>query len=412
MTDSATLAGRRHPSKPAAAPWLRHPATLAAGGFLAIRAIGLLALLWSPERAGRRLVEVLGAWDGGWYVRIAETGYADHLDLSAPAIDQSTGSLAFFPVYPMLIRLLSGLTGLDPRWAGVAISLAAGTAAAAGVAVLASSWGGQRAGVLAGLLWAAAPMSVVGALVYTEALFTALVVWAFVALRREAWLPASLLAAAAGLTRPTGIAVGAAVAAYAGWEWWQRRRSRDAVRTSEVPVAIATGSSNATPLVAGCLALVATPAFWLWVGVRAGRWDGWFAVQGEFWGSRFDGGASTVVLARNVVLGQILPGTGVLGLAVALSLLAALVLLALAVRARVWWPLLVYGAISMVMVIGSAGYFSSKLRFLVPIFVLTFPLARWLEGRSAPTQVVAILTAVAATTVSGTWLLLSWPYAI
>jgi len=33
--------------------------------------------------------------------------------------DQITGSLAFFPIYPLLIRFLSGLTGADsagPAW--------------------------------------------------------------------------------------------------------------------------------------------------------------------------------------------------------------------------------------------------------------------------------------------------------
>ncbi len=90
-----------------------------------------------------------------------------------------------------------------------------------------------------------------------------------------------------------------------------------------------------------------------------------------------------------------------MSLAVVGCLLVAVVLLALAVRDRVWWPLLIYAEMSLVMVIGSAGYFSSKLRFLVPIFVLVFPLARWLGNRSRPAQIIVVLAAVAATTVSG-----------
>jgi len=100
-----------------------------------------------------------------------------------------------------------------------------------------------------------------------------------------------------------------------------------------------------------------------------------------------------------------------MNLAVVISMLAAVYLLVLAIRGRVWWPLLVYTAISLVLVIGSSGIVASKVRFLVPIFVLAFPVARWLAGRSRPTQAVVILAAVAATTVSGTWLLLIWPYA-
>ncbi len=357
-----------------------------------------------PERISQPLIETLGVWDGGWYVRIAESGYADHLDLSSPATDQSTGSIAFFPVYPMLMRLLSAVTGLDPRWAGVLISVTAGAIAAAGIAILATDWAGQRVGVLAGLLWACAPVAVVGTLVYTETLFTALAVWAFVALRRNRWAAAGLLGAAAGLTRPTGVAVGAAIAAYALWTWWQHRSRPE-------PVPSRPGTS-ALPLVAGAIALAGTPAYWIWAGLRVDRWDAWFAVQRAFWGSQFDFGASMLELAESFVRGNSVGTSGIVHATVLVCLLVSLVLFALAIRVRVWWPLLVYAAISLVMVIGSDGYASSKLRFLVPIFVLAFPLARWLANRSWPVQAIAVLAAVGATVVSGSWLLLIWPYAI
>lgn len=406
MADLVTLADRDRRDTTPTRAWVRHPATLAAAGFLVIRAVGLLVILWSPARGSRSLIEVLGIWDGGWYVRIAQSGYADHLDLSAPSTDQSTGSLAFFPGYPMLMRLLSESTGLDPRWAGVILSLVAGAVAAAGIAILARDWAGSdRVGVLAALLWASAPMAVVGALVYTEALFTALAVWTFIALRRHWWLLAAGLAVAAGLTRPTGIAVGTAVAAYAAWTWWQD--SREAERPDDDSV-----EASVLPIVAGALALLGTPEFWLWVGIRAGRLDAWFAVQKAFWGSYFDGGGSVLSLTNKVVLGQSLPGLALMSAAVVACLVIAIVLLVLAIRARVWWPLLVYSVICMVMVVGSNGYFSSKLRFLVPIFVLAFPLAGWLGRRSWAVQTIVVGTAIVATTVSGTWILLVWPYAI
>jgi len=400
----ATLADQDQPDPAPIRAWLRHPAAVAASAFLLIRAIGLLVLSLWPARAGRPLIDVLGTWDGGWYVRIAVSGYADHLDLSTPEKDQTTGSLAFFPAYPMLIRFVSGLTGVDPRWAGVLISLIAGATAAAGIAVLAADWAGPRVGLLAGLLWSCAPMAVVGSLVYTEALFTALAVWAFIALRRDRWLVAGVLGAAAGLTRPTGVAVGTAIAAYAVWTWWQHR-----ARRAQSP---SRSGASALPLIAGVIALAGTPAFWVWAGIRADRWDAWFAVQDAFWGSHFDGGASILRVARTVVLGESIPGSELLDATVVLCLLAAVALLVLAARVRVWWPLLVYAAISLTMVIGSNGYASSKLRFLVPIFVLAFPLARWLAKRSWPTQSAVVLVALAATTVTGTWILLVWPYAI
>lgn len=405
VTDpAATQTTRRHEGRGIQA-WIVYPAALAVAGFLLVRAIGVLALTWAPARAGRPPIEVLASWDGGWYLRIAANGYADRLDLSTPMTDQITGSLAFFPIYPLLIRFVSGLTGANSAWAGVVISLVAGAVAAAGIAVLASDWAGPRVGVLAALLWAAAPMGVVASMVYTEALFTAVVVWTFVALRRNSWVLVAVLGLAAGLTRPTGIALGTAVAVYVIGICWRARGRETREPESDSPGVV-------VPVVAAGLALAGTPLFWLWVAYRAGRWDAWFAVQDAFWGSRFDGGASLMRLVGSLLRGQPPPDVSAMAVTTLMCLLAAASLLVLAVRARVWWPMLVYTAISLAMVIGSAGYFSSKLRFLVPMFVLAFPVAHWLAGRSRLIQVIAVVAAVAATTVSGTWLLLSWPYAI
>ena len=61
-------------------------------------------------RVGQVLLGPLSNWDGAWYLRIAEEGYATR---------QST---AFFPLYPLLIRWVSELTGVSLRLAGLAIS--------------------------------------------------------------------------------------------------------------------------------------------------------------------------------------------------------------------------------------------------------------------------------------------------
>ena len=57
-----------------------------------------------------------GRWDAGWYRHIAMHGY----------VDQAVGptgqrNLAFYPLYPLTMRLVS-LPGLDPLAAGILIS--------------------------------------------------------------------------------------------------------------------------------------------------------------------------------------------------------------------------------------------------------------------------------------------------
>lgn len=88
------------------------------------------------------------------------------------------------------------------------------------VASLAAAWGifavadhvyGRRAGVCAVLVWAVLPVGIVQSMAYSESLFTALAAWSLYAVLTGHWLTAGLLASLAGLTRPVGAAVVAAV---------------------------------------------------------------------------------------------------------------------------------------------------------------------------------------------------------
>src|SRR4051812_50107759 len=74
---------------------------------------------------GRWVLDRFTYWDSFHFTRIAERGY---LPPDLPCCDQ-----AFFPGYPLAIRVLSPLTGGNTMLAGILISLAAGTVAAVGV---------------------------------------------------------------------------------------------------------------------------------------------------------------------------------------------------------------------------------------------------------------------------------------
>jgi hypothetical protein len=157
--------------------------------------------LWGPTTIGLGSVgNVLGAsvvrFDAGWYLAIARHGYA-------PA---GTGSRAFWPLYPELIRVVGYVVGSDVI-AGVAISLISFAAALVLLHRLAALELGQRAADATVLLLAFAPLSFFFSAVYTESLFLLLSVGAIYAARRERWFIACALAGLATVTRTTGIAL-------------------------------------------------------------------------------------------------------------------------------------------------------------------------------------------------------------
>jgi hypothetical protein len=164
--------------------------------------IGLLAATHLPwaEPAGDPL-EPPGAlnywahWDGAWYSEIATDGYGER----APT------STAFFPLYPMLMRLGVFLGGGPALW-GVVISLLAVPAALFFLYRIAERLYDQRAARAAVLTLAFFPTAFFLNAVYSEALFLAFstgAVWA--ALVRRNLLLAGLLGAFAAATRNLGI---------------------------------------------------------------------------------------------------------------------------------------------------------------------------------------------------------------
>ena len=120
---------------------------------------------------------------------------------------------AWFPGYPAAIDTLSWIPGVGADRAALTVTLAAGLAAAWGLARLGLALtGDQRISLLMVALWAVAPGSLVWTMLYSEALFCALAVWSLVALVERHWLTAAGLTILAGTVRSTAIALVAAVA--------------------------------------------------------------------------------------------------------------------------------------------------------------------------------------------------------
>lgn len=185
------------------------------------RSSGLDAiLLWLSSRLGLLMVSMLGVaflvkdavfldrwkqWDAGLFVTIAEYGYDGD-----PAKPVDPGLPAFFPGLPLLLRLVHLVV---PSWAlcGLIISLVAGAVAMVALAKLAEHEGAPGwAAVLALVLF---PTAVFLAAGYSEALFLAFAIPAWLAARKGQWPLAVLLAAGASCVRITGLFLAVALIA-------------------------------------------------------------------------------------------------------------------------------------------------------------------------------------------------------
>lgn len=363
---------------------------LAAPGavYLATQSVGLLLLAWMADANDRGFSFM--PWDGDWYLAVAEHGY-DVPDTMRDASGNHTEftAMAFFPGYPLLVRLFAVVFGGNLVVAAVVISVVSGVIAAYGVARLARHLtGSRRAGLIAVVLFAAAPMSVVYSLAYPEALLCALTAWALVGVLERRWLLAGFCAEAAGLVRPSAVVIIGVVFAAAVWEVWRSRSWRALSAMIVAPLGLA--------LYLG------------WVAIRTGDPAGYTAIQQQGWGLEFDWGVETARWTLDTVLSD----SGLWG-PLTVGLMAAAVLLLIAQAGRLPWPLWAYACLIVVLTVGTSGVMSSKPRQLLPaVLVLLVPVAVALARRSARTMTVT----VAGFVVVGLWVsaysLSVWQYAI
>lgn len=321
--------------------------------------------------------DVLASWDGWWYQQIAEHGYDPALEPVPGATGLITlegNSAAFFPLYPTLMRLVSECTGLGLYGAGLTVSVIASFAAALGIYAVTQRLGGHRAGLVAAGLWAVWPGSGTEWSGYSESLYTALAAWACHAVMTRRWLSAGLLTCAAGLCRPTAVALVAALAVAAVLSL---RRREDGVRRPLAAVAIA-------PLgVFGYLA---------WVNYRMGDINGYSKLQDGAWAHKFDWGVHSFNVLTSVPVGHFdylfaMPFEDVIGVCVVLMVPVLTVLL---VRLRPPAVLVVYTVLSYLMVMATQQYFGNVSRYLLPLFPLFVPLALAMRRLRWPSLATAL----------------------
>lgn len=143
--------------------------------------------------AAFHLLGVWQRWDACWYEHIAVSGYL-----------LGESSTAFFPLYPLLMRVAGWLFGGDPTAGGLFVSSAAFVVAGVGLYRLVGSDFDRETARRALVYLALFPVSFFLFAPFTEALFLACAVWALGSARRGEWRVAAVAALLAGLTRTQG----------------------------------------------------------------------------------------------------------------------------------------------------------------------------------------------------------------
>ena len=171
----------------------------------------LANLLFGPARPrpfpmpfeSARFAETFAAWDSGWYFDIAQRGYYWS--------DSGQSSLAFFPLYPLLMRALAWPFGGGDRalWiSGIALAY---LCLLLGLTVLhrltEEHFGGREVARRTVLYVAVFPFAYFFTQVYTESLFLLTSVSAVAAAFGARWGWAGVFGALAALTRPNGILI-------------------------------------------------------------------------------------------------------------------------------------------------------------------------------------------------------------
>lgn len=198
--------------------WMVQPAIAFVISRAALFAAGIVGDVLLPTEEGHWVADpnstflsLWAKWDSQWYVQIARNGYWFQ------PLRQS--NVAFFPLYPLAMRLLAPLVGENLVLAGFLVSNAAFLLALIFLYRLAELELADRESARRTVFYLALfPTAFFFSAVYTESLFLSLSVATMYFARRQYWLAAALTGMLASATRNLGIVLWAMVT----WEWLRR----------------------------------------------------------------------------------------------------------------------------------------------------------------------------------------------
>lgn len=295
----------------------------------------------------------LNPWDGGWYVLAAQHGWPHHVlsGVGGPAQD----TLAFFPGFPTVIRVVHFLLPLSWTRAGEVGAFLTELAMVAGVWLLARDvWDEAVAdrGIVAMCFF---PGAFVLAMMYSEPLTIACGAFCLLALRHRQWVPAGVLAAAGGATRVVGVAL----VAVCVWEA-ARAIGRDREWRS---------------LTAAVLSPLGIVGWFAYLWASTGDLTAWVDTEKRGW-AQHTTVAAIPDLVRSVLHTHPAQAGDVLAL---VSTALAVVLLAVLIAGRAPAAFVVYSAAVLLIAATSVNPAGIRFRFVWTAFPLVLLVGRWLK---------------------------------
>jgi hypothetical protein len=343
--------------------------------FLVIAYAGAVLLVPASGSGHAAFPAMWAHYDALRFEDIARHGY------SGP--DSDPNNTAFFPVFPLAIRIVSAI-GLSDVAAGLLISVAASLVAGVFLYRLAKEAFGEAAGPRAVLYLMLFPTAVFLVAPYSEALFLAGAVPAFYYARRSQWPRVAVPAALAVGTRVTGVFL---VLGLVAEFLRQRRFDRGTVLRALGGIAV------------GCLPLIAYASYLWWT--RGNPLD-FVAAQHRGWHRDLVSPISAFLSTWHVFWNAQLGDTPVTGgprlvwfgemAAAALGIMFTV----LAARRREWGYAVFMGSLMAVLLVNGPTYLSIP-RMLLTLFPIPLLLAGITQGRPLLHQVILTVFAVLAT---------------
>jgi hypothetical protein len=198
-------------------------------------------------------------WDATYYLDIVRHGY--------PRGSVLAPQQAFFPLYPLTVRVANAVLPGGDFIAAETVSLVAGAVAVVLLWRAASILGGPRVADRSALVFVLFPGTIVFGWPYADALLLAFMCGALCLLLEGQWVAATAVAALAGATRPSGLVLVAACACVAF-----DRTHGPMFRRAAAAAAAAVGAAS------GFLAYL----IWLWQHTGDARH--WFRVEHDAFG--------------------------------------------------------------------------------------------------------------------------------